>query len=131
MIDSEELLVALCGRRKVAAFKEVKLTSMRLARVVKQVIAEDLDGSLPPTGKQFLTTSRGTWRLAARANSDNTTEESVHRRLGVRLVQVFGELTDYRRSKGWITVEDLYGIHSVRFDAAAMLRRVATRLQSE
>jgi hypothetical protein len=131
MIDNEELLVALCGPRKVAAFKEVKLTSMRLARVVKHVIAEDLDGSLPPTGKQFLTTPRGTWRLAARANSDNTTEEGVHRRLGVKLVQVFGELTDYRRSKGWITVEDLYGIHAVKFDSATLLRRVATRVRSE
>lgn len=32
MIDNEALLIELCGPRKVAAFKEVKLTSMRLAR---------------------------------------------------------------------------------------------------
>jgi hypothetical protein len=51
VIDSEALLVGICGARKVAAFKEVKLTSMQLARAVKEVIAEELHGDLPPRGK--------------------------------------------------------------------------------
>jgi hypothetical protein len=78
VIDNEELLVAILGSDKVATFKEVKLTSMRLARVVREVIAEDLDGSLPPTGKQFLRTRCGLFRLASRSNSDNTTERQAH-----------------------------------------------------
>jgi hypothetical protein len=128
MIDSDELLLELCGARKVAAFKEVKLTSMRLARVVKEVIASELGGSLPAKGKQFLTTSRGTWRLAARANSDNTTEEVAHRRMGVSLVQVFGELSGERRARGWITVQELYAVHRVTFDPERLLEKVAERL---
>ena len=75
MIDNDELLIAILGERKVGTFKEVKLTSMRLARVVREVIADDLSGSLPARGKQFLTTGSGVFRLAARANSDNTTEQ--------------------------------------------------------
>lgn len=130
MIDSEELLIEICGAEKVGAFKEVKLTSMRLASVVKQVIAEDLHGSLPPTGKQFLTTAQGTWRLAARANSDNTTEEAFNRRVGARLVQVFGDVTEFRRGKGWITVAELYEIHGVKFNARRMIRKVESRSRS-
>jgi hypothetical protein len=128
MIDSEQLLVVLCGEDKLAAFKEVKLTSMRMARVVREAIADELDGSLPSTGKQFMTTARGTWRLASRPNSDNTTEEGVHRRMGVGFVQVFGELADFRRAKGWMSLEDLYAIHGVPFKPARLLRKVAKRM---
>jgi hypothetical protein len=88
MIDNDELLTAIVGERRVATFKEVKLTSMRLARVVREVIAEDLHGTLPTTGKQFLTTRHGVFRLASRPNSDNTTEQLAHERMGARTVQV-------------------------------------------
>lgn len=128
MIDSEELLVALCGPEDVEAFKEVKSTSMRLARVVKQIIADDLGGEIPTTGKQFLTTSQGIWRLAARANSDNSTEAQAHRRAGARSVQVFGELTDYRRAQGWMSIDELYSQHGRRFDSRRLLRQVVHRL---
>lgn len=128
MIDSEALLVEICGANKVAAFKEVKLTSMRLARAVKEVIAEELHGDLPPHGKQFLTTPKGKWRLAARPNSDNTTEELAHKRMGARLVQVFGEVDHQHRSRGWITVDELYAIHGARFDLNRMLKKLAERL---
>jgi hypothetical protein len=129
MIESDELLIRLCGADRVASFKEVMLTSMRLARVVKQVVAIELDGALPATGKQFLTTPRGVWRLAARANSDNSTEARAHRRLGAKSVQVFGELTPYRREQGWITLEELYGLHDVKFDPERLLGKVAERLR--
>lgn len=113
---------------KVAAFKLVKSMSMRLARAVKDVIADELHGDIPPAGKQFLTTSRGVWRLAARANSDNSTEALAHRRAGARSVQVFGELSEYRRNQGWLGVDDLYAAHGVRFDPERLLRGVARRL---
>jgi hypothetical protein len=128
MIDNEELLKAVCGPEKVAAFKEVKRSSMQLAGVVREVVADELAGSLPPNGKQFLTTSRGTWRLAARANSDNSTERAAHRSMGVGLAQVFGEVPDQRRTEGWIDVADLYDLHGVRFDQGRLLRKVARRL---
>jgi hypothetical protein len=128
MIDSEELLVALCGPEDVEAFKEVKSTSMRLARVVKEVIAAELGGQIPASGKQFLTTSRGTWRLAARANSDNSTEAHAHRRAGARSVQVFGTLSDYRRGQGWMSIDELYACHGKAFDPQHLLGKVKERL---
>lgn len=57
VIDNDELLVAILGERKVATFKEVKLTSMRLARVVREMIADDLDGSLPTSGSAAVVSS--------------------------------------------------------------------------
>jgi hypothetical protein len=128
VIDNEELLKAVCGSEKVAAFKEVKRTSMQLAGAVRAVVAEELGGSVPTHGKEFLTTGRGTWRLAPRANSDNSTERAAHRSMGVGLVQVFGEVADQRRAEGWIDVADLYDLHGVRFNQRRLLRKVAQRL---
>lgn len=130
VIDNDELLVAILGASKIAIFKEVKLTSMRLARLVREVIADDLDGSLPKTGKQFLTTPRGLFRLAARPNSDNTTEQLAHQRMGARTVQVFGAVSPVHHARGWMTVEELYGLHGVEFDAQVMLTKIVTRLRS-
>jgi hypothetical protein len=130
MIDNDELLAAIVGAKKVATFKEVKLTSMRLARVVREVLAEDLDGTLPAKGKQFLTTRRGLFRLASRPNSDNTTEQLAHTRMGAKTVQVFGELSTVHRSRGWMTIDELYRLHRVKFDAAEMLSKVATRFRA-
>jgi hypothetical protein len=129
VIDNDEVLIAILGERKVEAFKEVKLTSMRLARVVREVIANDLSGSLPASGKQFLTTRRGLFRLASRPNSDNTTEQEAHRRLGATTVQVFGELSPVHQSRGWITVEELYRLHRVRFDQTRVLDDVVARFR--
>jgi hypothetical protein len=129
MIDSEALLTQLCGPSELATFKHVHRMSMRLARVVKEVIAEELHGELPSKGKQFLETPRGRWRLATRANSDNTTEEQAHRQMGAHLVQVFGEINSQRTSRGWMSVEDLYSAHGVQFDASRLVRKVEARLQ--
>ena len=129
LIDNDELLVAILGASKIATFKEVKLTSMRLARVVREVIADDLHGSVPTAGKQFLTTNEGLFRLASRGNSDNTTEQHVHVQMGARTVQVFGTLSVTRRGHGWMTVEDLYELHDVRFDAATLLGKVVSEFR--
>lgn len=128
MIDSDELLVGFCGASKVKTFKEVKRTSMTLARAVKDVIADDLHGSLPPHGKQFLTTNVGVYRLASRANTDNTTEERSHREAGAELVQVFDDISPVRQQRGWITVAELYAQHGQTFDQEALRRKVAERL---
>jgi hypothetical protein len=129
MIDNDELLITIVGETKVAIFKEVKLTSMRLARVVREVIADDLGGTLPPHGKQFLQTPNGVFRLASRPNTDNTTEQSAHLQLGARTVQVFGELSPVHRSRGWMSIDELYQLHQVTFDPAEMLRKVAVRFR--
>ncbi len=128
MTDNEELVKAVCGSDEVVAFKEVKRRSMQLAGAVRAVVAEVLGGTLPPSGKQFLTTGRGVWRLAARSTSDNSTGRAAHRRMGVGLVQVFGEVPEQRRAEGCIDVADLYGLHGVRFDQRRLLRKVARRL---
>lgn len=130
MIDNDELLVAILGASKVATFKEVKLASMQLARVVREVIAHELGGTLPEKGKQFLTTRQGVFRLAARPNSDNTTEQLAHARMGARTVQVFGRVSPVHQARGWLTVEELYELHGVAFDARKMLSEVVTRFRS-
>jgi hypothetical protein len=127
MIDEDEILIEIVGGPKVAAFKEVKLTQMRVAHLIKLVIADDLGGSLPTSGKQYLTTRKGLFRLAARGNSDNTTEQHAHHRAGARIVQVFGGLSPLRRSQGWMTVAELYKLHRVRFDDHAMHAKVVDR----
>lgn len=125
MIDSDEVLRAVCGSADVEAFKRVKVTSMRIADIARRVIADELHGQIPETGKQFLITERGTWRLASRANSDNSTEESAHRHMGARPVQMFGELTAFRRSRGWISIEELYAIHGLEFRPRPLMRRIS------
>jgi hypothetical protein len=127
LIDSDDLLSAIVGQRKVATFKEVKFTSMRLARIVREVIASDLGGKMPTKGKQFLTTKQGIFRLASRPNSDNTTEQLAHKRMGATVVQVFGELSPTHIARGWISVEQLYARHGKRFNATQMLQKVARR----
>ena len=130
MIDNDDLLTELCGIEDVETFRRVKVTAMRLARVVKQVIATALGGTVPATGKQYLTTSQGKWRLATRANSDNSTEAHANERAGARPVQVFGALTNYRRDQGWMSIEDLYVHHGQAFDPEQLLDKVRKRLPS-
>ena len=62
-----------------------KRVAMRLARIGKQVVAEMVDGTIEP-GKSFLHTPVGRYRLANRANSDNTTERRAHQEAGVRTI---------------------------------------------
>ena len=101
MIDEDEILTRIVGARHVDIFKDVHLTQMRLARLVKLVIADDLRGALPASGKQYLSTRKGLFRLATRGNSDNTTEQAAHRRAGAQIVQVFGDLSPLRKAQRW------------------------------
>lgn len=130
MIDDDAILGSICGPQRVQTFKTVKLTSMLIGRVVKQIVAEDLNGTLPPFGKQFLTTQRGVFRLALRANTDNTTEEAAHRRAGAELVQVFGTPGPRRAQRGWIGIDQLYARHGVPFDANILVDRVIARVRA-
>jgi hypothetical protein len=49
--------------------------------------------------------------------------------MGVGLVQIFGDLSQDRRARGWMTVEDLYASHRVQFDPERLLKKVAERLR--
>jgi transposase len=131
LIDEDEVLIGIVGEWKVDIYKDVHLTQMRVARLVKLVIAGDLDGVLPTTGKQYLSTRRGLFRLAARGNSDNTTEQAAHRRAGAQIVQIFGNLSTQRQSEGWMTVTELYKLHRVRFDDRAMLAKIIQRYRED
>jgi hypothetical protein len=127
MIDEDEILIRIVGKPRVNTYKEVHLTQMRLARFVKLVIADDLAGQLPVSGKQYLSTRKGLFRLAARGNSDNTTEQAAHRRAGAQIVQIFGNLSALRQAQGWMTVVELYKLHRVRFDDQTMLAKIVQR----
>jgi hypothetical protein len=70
----------------VAAYKRVKRGSMRLAGIARQIVAEMTGGQIEDGGrsaKEFLHTQCGKFRLSLRDNSDNTTEQAAHRRMGV------------------------------------------------
>jgi hypothetical protein len=128
VIDRDELLLRICGAARVAAFKDVKITSMRLATVARDVIADDLHGELPTHGKQFLKTRQGLWRLASGPNSDNTTEQAMHRRAGARYVLIFGDISPAQESRDWISLAELYRLHRVKFDSERFLQAVANRV---
>lgn len=116
MITAKDVLCSYVGWEKYNAFVEVKHASMELANAVKATIADDLGGTIPRRGKQFLTTERGSFRLAQGDNSDNTTEEGAHDRMSVRTVQVFGEPTDIKRERGVLSLRDLYTLHDLDLD---------------
>ena len=120
-MTSKEILIQLCGQEKVDNFVEVKRMSMRLAAETKKMIAADLGGTIPLKGKQFLTTNLGQWRLASSFNSDNTTEQKAHANMGVKTVQIFGEISDSHREKGIINLEDLYSLHNKTLDWGQIL----------
>jgi len=130
MIDSEEILRAVCGDPDVAAFKRVKATTMRFADAARHVIADDLDGVIPESGKQFMDTQHGRFRLAAKANSDNSTEASAHQQMGARPVVMFGDPTAFRRAQGWISIEELYDLHHKRLRPERLIRLAAKRVES-
>jgi hypothetical protein len=125
MIDSEEILLRVCGAPDIAAFKRVKATQMRFAHAARQLIARDLGGMIPESGKQFLDTPLGRWRLASKPNSDNSTEAYAHRQMGARPVLMFGDLSAFRRKQGWISIEELYEAHDVPLDPRRLVRLAA------
>jgi hypothetical protein len=130
VIDSEEIYRAVCGAADVAAFKRVKATSMRFADAARHVIAEELGGTMPESGKQFMDTEHGRWRLAPNTNSDNSTEASAHRRMGAKPVLMFGEPSAFRRAQGWISIEEFYELHGARLRPKRLIRLAAKRLDA-
>ena len=70
----------------VATFKRVKRGQMKIGRAAREVASEMVGGVLPDSGKEFVQTERGMFRLAMGTNSDNTTERLAHVMMGARLV---------------------------------------------
>lgn len=50
--------------------------------------------------------------------------------MGATNVQVFGELTQYRRDRGWMTLAELYELHGVAFDEARLVQKLRRRAAS-
>ena len=67
----------------VAAFKRVKHGTMQLSRVARAVLAGMVGGTVQTEGKEFVQTERGLYRFSMAGNSDNSTERTVHDRMGV------------------------------------------------
>lgn len=70
----------------VETFKRVKLGQMHLARLAREIAAEMVGGTVEGSGKEFVRTEQGVFRLCARANSDNTTERYAHHEMGAKTV---------------------------------------------
>jgi hypothetical protein len=57
---------------------------MRHARVGREVVAKMVKGQIQVSGKEFLITEVGTFRMAVAHNSDNSTEAEAHEAMGAR-----------------------------------------------
>lgn len=111
MMTSQELVESIEGRKNIETFKRVKKAYMRVASLARDLVAEDLNATIPEEGKQFIRTSLGKFRLSNGANSDNSTEMAAHDRMGAITVQIFGEPTEDARARGVISLaldEDLF-----------------------
>jgi hypothetical protein len=71
---------------EVAIYKMVKRGSMLFARIARRVAAEMVGGYILKTGKEFVHTEHGMFRLAMAENSDNSTERIAHIEMGAKLV---------------------------------------------
>jgi hypothetical protein len=89
----------------VAAYKRVKRGAMRLARIARAEAAALVGGYVRDEGKEFVVTSRGVYRLAMAANSDNTTERAAHARMGAETVNMGDDVA----MSAWFTKHDLAG----------------------
>lgn len=73
----------------VATYKRVKRGTMALARIGRDVAAEIVRGEIGDgtrSGKEFVRTRVGLYRLSFGSNSDNTTERAAHQRMGAKLI---------------------------------------------
>ena len=68
------------------AFKRVKRIQMLLAPVARDIACWMVKGRMSNSGKEFVTTGQGTFRLCMKHNSDNSTERAANRARGVRTV---------------------------------------------
>lgn len=79
----------------IAAYKRVKRGTMIIARVAREIAAEMVDGEILRTGKEFVHTSEGMFRLAMAENSDNSTEQVAHMEMGAKTV-IMGSRAEMR-----------------------------------
>jgi hypothetical protein len=114
---------------EVAIFKKVKKAQMDLARIAREVLSEMIPGSvlqgnpgLPKGGKEFLRTDKGLYRLAMTRNSDNSTEDSAHTKMGTTYVDMSSEkvLAEFFR---------LHGLAGVTFKVDAWKDEVKDRIK--
>lgn len=109
----------------VATYKRVKATTMRIADDARDICARLVDGRIGDggrSGKQFLQTSRGKFRLATSMQSDNSTEVAAHERMGVRTIHLSepGEMID------WFSMHNLPG----RLSYDKLVRELRARYQT-
>lgn len=81
----------LCTQEQVDNFTFVRRLQQRAADVCREILAEMVEGEIRDpngTGKQFLWTRRGLFRIATSRLADNSTEDAAHRRLGAETLNV-------------------------------------------
>lgn len=75
----------------VQTYKRVKAATMRIgdeARAIAAALVHGTDGDGSRSGKQFIQTTRGKYRLATSMQSDNSTETAAHERMGVETIHL-------------------------------------------
>ena len=83
-----------CDPEEVEVYVRVKRRTMRLARAGREVAASMVGGVIGDgerSGKEFVRTHLGLYRLATSDNADNTTEAAVHARMGIRGTVCMGD----------------------------------------
>jgi hypothetical protein len=94
----------------VAVYRRVKRGSMKLARVAREVAADMVDGEILITGKEFVHTPHGMFRLAMAYNSDNSTERIAHIEMGAITV-IMGDSAQMR---------EFFRLHGYMYPGRAM-----------
>jgi hypothetical protein len=122
MLDSKQFDGSMVGRKAIDIHAEVHMYKMRKAAVVRQVIASDLGGSVPSTGRQYLTVGTDRWRIAMESGSDNSTEAAAHGLVGV--VCVFGEPPPHALGPA-----DLYARYGQIFTETQFVAKIKTELK--
>jgi hypothetical protein len=113
-----------CTLEEAAIYERIKRLTQRLAATTRVVLADMVGGKLPTNGqKQFITTNRGSFRIAMASNSDNSSERMRHETMGATTVVV----GDDRQLAGFLRAHGL--------DPATAIpeckRRIVAELNSE
>jgi len=93
----------------VRTFKRVKRGQMRLARVVRGVLADMTEGYVAASGPEFLVTGKGMWAIRMSEASDNSLEQWAHDNSGAKTVIIAndGELWEFFRTHGMNPTESM------------------------
>lgn len=109
----------------VATYKRVKATTMRIADDAREICCRLVNGKIGDggrSGKQFLQTGRGKFRLATSTQSDNSTEVAAHERMGVATIH----LSEPEEMIAWFALHDLPG----RLSYDKLVRDLRSRYQT-